>query len=110
LARGENFSPPRKPGDEGPFIEDFRNTARECIRDGAEVIIVGCGALSPMLSVSGVTEVDGAPVIDPVQTALKYAEMLVDLKKAGRNVKSRLGLHQRAPENILRDGLRLLSS
>ncbi|MFH1652114.1 MAG: aspartate/glutamate racemase family protein, partial [Chloroflexota bacterium] len=44
LARGENFSPPRKPGDEGPFIEDFRNTARECIRDGAEVIIVGCGA------------------------------------------------------------------
>jgi allantoin racemase len=71
------------PRDPSPFIENFREVARGCIADGAEVLILGCGLLSPLLLDNGVLDVDGAAVVEPMIASLKLAETMVDLHKAG---------------------------
>ena len=80
-------------GDYTPVVENFRLIAGGCIEDGAEVLISGCGLTSPMLSQAGVTEVDRAAVIDPLQASLKLTEMLVDLYKGGVPTVSRKSLY-----------------
>lgn len=72
-------------------IEDFRTAARELIALGAEVIYPACGASSLMLRTTpglnaypgGITEIDGVPIVDQLSVAVKMAEMLVDLRRAG---------------------------
>jgi allantoin racemase len=44
---------------------------------GAEALVLGCGATTGLAA--RITEVLGIPVLDPGLTAVKYAEMLVDL-------------------------------
>jgi allantoin racemase len=75
-------------------IEDFRGTAKELIKDGAEVIIPGCLMLSPILVKSGVKEVEGVPVLDIVSVVIKFAEFMHDMLKAGLPIISRRGLYQ----------------
>ena len=70
--------------------EAFFNVARGCIADGAEVIIVGCGGLGPLLVLQGVTRVDNVPIIDSVTCALIMAEELIALEKLGISVSRRL--------------------
>lgn len=82
-------------GDYGPAVESFGEVARGCVADGADVVIAGCGLLSPMLSMAGVHEINGVPVIDPVQASLKFAEMMVDLTRAGMPAVGRQGLYLR---------------
>lgn len=51
---------------------------RQLMEDqGAEALVLGCGATTGLAS--RVTEKLGIPVLDPGLTAVKYAEMLVDL-------------------------------
>ena len=100
-------------GDEQPMalvdarhaIESFKRVARELIADGAEVIIPGCGLMSPALRLApgaeeeypnGLTEVDGVPVADVMGETIKMAEMLVTLKRAGSCWISRKGLYAQA--------------
>ena len=73
-------------------IEAFKKVSRELIRDGAEVIIPGCGLMCPALRIApgaeeeypnGLTEVDGVPVMDALGITLKTAETLVSLRQAG---------------------------
>jgi len=78
-------------GDFGPAVGNFKEIARGCLEDGADVLIAGCGLLSPMLTLSNVRDIDGAPVIDPMQVGLKFAEMMVDFKAAGMSPVSRRG-------------------
>jgi len=86
-------------------IEAFKKVARELIGDGAEVVIPGCGLMSPSLRLApgaekeypnGVTEVDGVPVADVFGDAIKLAEVLVALKKGGSSWISRAGLYAQA--------------
>jgi allantoin racemase len=72
-----------------PLRENFTVIARDCIADGAEVLIVGCGGLSPVVKKAGINEVDGVPVIEPMIASLKFAEMLVDFQRAGMPFVSR---------------------
>jgi allantoin racemase len=86
--------------DYAPLRENFTEIARGCIKDGAEVLIVGCGGLSPVVKKAGINEVEGVPVIEPMIASLKFAEMLVDFQRAGMPFVSR-GLSLAAvPENI----------
>ena len=87
-------------GNYGPVVEDFEAKARECIDDGAEVLIAGGGVLSMILTRVGLKEVDRVPVIDPLLIAIKLAEMMVDLYKSGIPVASRKGIYQSAPAEI----------
>jgi Asp/Glu/hydantoin racemase len=91
-------------------IESFKKAARKLIADGAELLIPGCGLLSPALRCApgaeeeypeGLTEVDGVPVVDVMGETLKMAELLVALKKAGSSWISRKGLYARATEKAL---------
>jgi Asp/Glu/hydantoin racemase len=95
-------------GDYTPAVENFREVARGCIKDGADVLIAGCGLLSPMLSLSNVKDIDGVPVIDPMQVALKFAEMMVDFKRAGSAVVSHQGLYLRAGKDDIQNACKLL--
>jgi allantoin racemase len=77
--------------------------SRRCIEeDGAEVIIAGCTIMSALFTEyfqEDPVEVVGAPVIDPMFTAFKFAEMMVDLHAlAGYPAVSRVGLYQKQPK------------
>ncbi|MDO8691383.1 MAG: aspartate/glutamate racemase family protein [Dehalococcoidia bacterium] len=84
-----------------PLVEDFSQVASGCIQDGAQVVIAGCGLMSPALTQAGLTQVGEAPVIDPVIAAIKVAEMMVDMKRAGFPVVSRMGVFAGIPQDTL---------
>lgn len=93
--------------DAGHAIESFKTAARELIKEGAEVIIPGCGLLSPALRFApgaeaeyphGLTTVDDVPIFDVLSSALKTAETLVALKKAGSGWISRKRLFAQPTE------------
>ena len=86
-------------------IESFKKVGRELIADGAEVLIPGCGLMSPALRLApgaekeypnGLIEVDGVPVADVMGDTIKMAETMVSLKNAGSCWISRKGLYARA--------------
>jgi len=79
-------------GDYQPAVDNFAEIAEGCIDDGADVLIAGCGLLSPMLTAAGLHQISGVPVLDPMLVSLKYAEMLVDYRQSGMPVKSTAGL------------------
>jgi len=83
-------------GDYDPVIENFKQVAQGCIEEGADVLISGCGLFSPMLTVSNIRDIDGVPIIDPMQVSVKFAEMMVDFKLAGMSVLSHKGLFLKA--------------
>lgn len=87
--------------DIGPLVENFKEVARACVKDGAEVIIVGCGNISPLLQQAGITEVDGAAVVEPMVASMKFTEMLVDLQRAGYPVVSRKLTYSSVPGELL---------
>ena len=53
------------------------------IRDGADVILCGCGYVGPAFSLIGYTEVGntGVPIVDGTSVALKLAEAMAGLQK-----------------------------
>ena len=89
--------------------DDFVGRAEECTEDGAEVIIAGCGLISPVFSTTGPAEIEGAPIIDPMVASFKIAEMMAGIQKSGMKIQSRRGIFQ-APSPVLREsGLKELS-
>jgi len=81
----------------------FVEVSRRCIEeDGAEIIIAGCTILSALFTSyfkEDPVKVIGAPVIDPMVTAFKFAEMMVDLRTlAGYPAVSRAGLYEKQPQ------------
>lgn len=96
-------------GNYTPVIQNFLQIAKGCIEDGAEVIIIGCGLISPMLSTSGVRYVEDVPVLDPILVGIKVAEMLVDLHKAGIPTISRKGFYLNPPDEDIKKVLELIS-
>jgi len=95
-------------GNYGPVIENFKEVAQGCIKDGADVLIVGCGLFSPMLTVTGVRNIEGVPIIDPMLVPLKFAEMMVDFKAAGMPVISQKGLFLKASREDIQTGCKSL--
>jgi allantoin racemase len=83
-------------------IEAFSIVARDLIDDGAEILVPGCSLMSSALRLTpgaeedfpnGVTEVDGVPIADVLGDAIKMAESLVALKRAGSSWISRKSLY-----------------
>ena len=72
------------------FIPRLEAAARECIRDGAEVILVGCAYYGPLLRAAGYREVPdtGVPVLDSSSISLKYLETMADISRTMGVVKS----------------------
>jgi allantoin racemase len=55
------------------------NESENAIKEGAQVIVLGCTMLTDIAA--QVQDAIGVPVVDPVLTAFKFAEMFVDLKR-----------------------------
>ena len=89
----------------------FEELCLACIADGAEVIIPACVALSPAASLLNYNTVlkTGVPVMDVTQTAVKMAELQVDLKRSvGLGKSQRNWYRSLKPEN--RDRFRSLAT
>jgi Asp/Glu/hydantoin racemase len=94
-------------------IEAFKKVAREIISDGAEIIIPGCGLMSPSLRLApgaekqypnGVTEVDGAAVLDIMSCGIKMLESMVSLKRGGSSWISRKEMYAQPTPEALESG------
>jgi allantoin racemase len=85
------------------LIPNFERVARQCIEDGAEVIIVGCGYYGPILTMHGYNQIPGTDVsvLDCSAAGLKMAEALADLHKSiGLNKSSAL-FFRRPPADVV---------
>jgi Asp/Glu/hydantoin racemase len=74
------------------MINNFTNAARKLIEDGAEVIIPGCMAVDPVLTVApgceqdypnGICEIDGVPILNVTALLIKTAETFIAMNNAG---------------------------
>lgn len=93
-------------------LEAFREVSLKLIGDGADLIIPGCGIMSPamrlMLGVEslypqGLSEVDGVPVLDVLSCALATAQATIEMRRAGSTWISRSGLYVQATESAMRN-------
>jgi allantoin racemase len=57
--------------------ERLKVVARQCLDDGADVIVLGCAGMSSYRQ--GLSDALGVPVVDGVQAAVTLCEALVDL-------------------------------
>jgi len=83
----------------------LEKVGRQCVEDGAEVLIPGCTIIGALYShgfKKDPVEVVGVPILDPMVVAFKMAEMMVDLReKAGYPAVSRIGMWKRQPADEL---------
>lgn len=91
-------------------IEEFIAVSRQLIAQGAEVIVPGCGLISPCVRFApgcesdypdGLTEVDGVPIADIYGATVRAAETLIALKRGGSPWISRGGQYARASAEAL---------
>ena len=70
-------------GDSEALVADFEQTALSCIEDGADVIIVGCGYLGPVLTLLNYREAGDTkvPVIDCGAVGIATAESMAKLHR-----------------------------
>jgi allantoin racemase len=77
----------------GSLIDKFVASARKAIADGATVIVPAPAFYATLANRAGLVEIDGALVLDTVSVAVKTAEMLVGLRKAGVAPSRRIGAY-----------------
>jgi allantoin racemase len=93
--------------DPARLVEQFRETARRAIRQGAEAIIPGQLYLSEAIARAGVTRIDEVPVVDALVSTLKMAEAMADLKRLGIGVTRRGYTHARPPRDMIEHARRM---
>lgn len=81
--------------DTRPMVERLKAQAREMVDEGADVIVIACGGLGQICGNAGFHTLDhrGAliPVVNPLTTAVKTAEMAIAMSKAlGYQIPSRV--------------------
>lgn len=94
-------------------IDKFKVAARKLIERGAEVIVPGCGIMSPSLRLAcgcegkyrhGVTEVDGCAVVDIISTGLLAAQSAIKLAQSGSAWISRKNWYAQPTPEALESG------
>jgi allantoin racemase len=68
-------------GKDDEFIVAFERSARECIADGADVIIAGGQLFGPAFMRHNLTQISGVPILETTVCGLKFAEMMVTLRR-----------------------------
>ncbi len=82
-------------GDAGACLARIESAGRAALAQGAEVILLGCGLMNLIAIRNGMTEIDGAPVLDVSGALLKAAESMVVLRRASGLRVSRKGYYAR---------------
>jgi Asp/Glu/hydantoin racemase len=80
------------------LIERFKASARQLLAQGADVIVPGEMPLNILLATHGITEVDGAPIMDGIAVTLKMAELQVSLRRSTGLSQSRHGWMNEQPQ------------
>lgn len=65
--------------DPAAYLDRFKATARRAIAAHADAIIPAEGILAEIVSAAGITQIDGAAVLDGVGLPVAYAEMMAKL-------------------------------
>ncbi len=96
---------------EDEFIPLFEDAARECIADGAEIILVGCAWYGPLLRRAGYQFISGTtvPVMDSSAVAIKYLESMIGIHQSLGLVKSQALTFAPPPGEYLNKIRRLFS-
>ncbi len=88
------------------LMAKFGEAARRAVAEGASVIIPSPAFIATLAHRAGITQIDGALVLDTVSVAVKTAEMLVDLRKAGVEPSHRIGVYCKPETGMRRDALK----
>ncbi len=83
----------------GPFVE----ACRRAIEKGAEVILPACACVNAIAYREGITEIEGALVLDINALLLKVAEAMTELSRLTGAVRSRRLLFASPPSSLLED-------
>jgi len=89
-----------------PMLNKFRVEAERAVSDGASVIVPHPAFLASLTSKAGITKIGNALVLDTVSTAVKVAEMLVDLRKIGIEVSRKLQVYGSPGKELLEESLK----
>lgn len=89
-----------------PVADKFKAVARKAVADGASVILPVPPFVGQLFYKSGgLTNLDGALVLDPVSVLVKVAEMMVGLKKVGIEVSRTLQVYGSPGKELLKKSL-----
>lgn len=93
------------------FLPRFEDVARQCIADGAEIILVGCGYYGPLLRQAGHDHITGTdvPIVDASAVAVKYLEAMTGLAQTTGLVKSHANAFAGIPREAIKKGRGALS-
>jgi len=86
-------------------IEDILQRGRDCVADGADVVVIGCTGLAPLCTAEGMAVIpdQGVPILDCLAVALKVAEAFADFRiRMGLPSVSRGGLYSKPSEKAFR--------
>jgi hypothetical protein len=77
-----------------PVLKSFQEAGRLAVKSGAEVILPGCGLLNLIVVENGLTQIEGATVLDVSGALMKVAEAMITLKNVSGIGTSRTGLYE----------------
>ena len=84
-----------------PLLAAFVKAAEEAVRGGADFIVPAESILATLVVDSGITQIAGAPVMDVIAVAWRYAQMLVRLKSESGLQVSHIGHYARAEPALM---------
>ena len=85
--------------------EKFIEQAKPMVEEGVELLLPGGGIPMLMFADQPGAEVDGAPIVNGIEIAVKTAEMAVSMKRSGGYGVSRAGEFSKPPPEILEEFL-----
>lgn len=83
-----------------PVMEKFTAAASRAIADGASVIVPGPAFFATLANRAGITQIEGALVLDTVSLAVKTAEMLATLRQVGISPSRRIGVYCKPSQEL----------
>jgi len=85
----------------GPVVEGFKSIFDKAVADGASVLIpVPANIYQLYTKMGGSNSLNGVTILDPVAVVIKFAEMMVDLKKMGIEVSRKLQVYGSLGEDL----------
>ncbi|RLI27189.1 MAG: hypothetical protein DRO52_00840 [Candidatus Hecatellales archaeon] len=90
------------------LLEGFESASEEAVREGARVIIPGCGILEAVCIKERLWEISGVPILSSIASSIKLVEALIKLKTAGLKLDRKL--YCPPPKKILEDVRRAYES
>ncbi|MDA8382155.1 MAG: aspartate/glutamate racemase family protein [Betaproteobacteria bacterium] len=88
--------------DPAPYVARFTEVARRAVASYADAIVPAEGLVAEVVATCGLKDVDGAPVLDAIASAICFAEMAVKLHKRTGLHAGRRWNYTRANDQIMR--------